>query len=141
MSCGCTCFVCCSVGMLGLILCSLRWQIHPGDTITCEFDAEAGTLSYFVNGAAQGVCFSGLQGKELFPAIAFYRCVKQCRLCEGQDCCSLSLPTLCGLRLCFPGPSPLLPPMPLQLWTHSLHPLCDPRGWRGHWGCRCSRWC
>ena len=37
-----------------------------------EFDAEAGTMTYTVNDVSQGVCFSGLKGVELFPAIAFY---------------------------------------------------------------------
>ena len=29
-------------------------------------------MTYFVNDASQDVCFSGLKGLELFPAIAFY---------------------------------------------------------------------
>ena len=47
-------------------------QVHPGDRVRIEFDAAAGTLTYFVNGVSQGVCFSGLTGVELFPAVAFY---------------------------------------------------------------------
>ena len=29
-------------------------------------------MTYFVNDVSQGVCFSGLTGIELFPAVAFY---------------------------------------------------------------------
>ena len=37
-----------------------------------EYDADAGTMVYYVNDVSQGVCFTGLQGVELFPAVAFY---------------------------------------------------------------------
>ncbi len=36
------------------------------------FDAVAGTLTFAVNDVSQGVGFSGLRGKVLFPAVAFY---------------------------------------------------------------------
>jgi len=47
-------------------------QVHPGDRVSVEFNAAAGTLAFLVNGASQGVCVSGLAGKELFPTVAFY---------------------------------------------------------------------
>lgn len=37
-----------------------------------EFDADEGTLSYTINDTPQGVCFKGLKGKTLFPAVCFY---------------------------------------------------------------------
>jgi len=32
-----------------------------------------GTLTYFVNGASQGVCFRGLVGRTVYPAVCFYK--------------------------------------------------------------------
>ena len=47
-------------------------QFHQGDVVKVTFDADAGTLKFAVNGAAQEVGFTGLRGKVLYPAIAFY---------------------------------------------------------------------
>lgn len=49
-----------------------RSRVHPDNVVRIEFDADAGTLSYWVNDAPQGVCFRGLAGRELFPAVCFY---------------------------------------------------------------------
>ena len=49
-----------------------RSKFHPGDVIRLEFDGDAGTLTYFINGVSQGVCFSGVKGKTLHPAVCFY---------------------------------------------------------------------
>ena len=49
-----------------------RAKFHPGDVVRVDFDADAGTLAFAVNGVSQGVCFSGISGKTLHPAIAMY---------------------------------------------------------------------
>ena len=45
-----------------------KQKVHPNDVVKIEWDADEGTLSYFVNEAPQGVCFRGLKGKTLYPA-------------------------------------------------------------------------
>jgi hypothetical protein len=46
---------------------------HPGDVVRCEYDAGAGTLSFWVGGHAQGACFTGIPpGRLLCPAVCFY---------------------------------------------------------------------
>ena len=47
-------------------------KIKKGDIVRCDLDMDAGTLSFTINGADQGVCFSGLTGYELWPAVQFY---------------------------------------------------------------------
>lgn len=49
-----------------------RSKFHPGDIIRLEFDGYAGTLTFSINGVSQGVCFSGIKGKTLHPAVCFY---------------------------------------------------------------------
>lgn len=47
-------------------------QVHPGNTVTCVLDCDAGTLAYGVNDAPPQVVHSGLSGLTLHPAIVFY---------------------------------------------------------------------
>jgi len=64
-----------------------RPTIHPGAIVQCRYDPSAGTLSYAVDGAEVGVCFTGLRGKKLFPAVGFYssdRAVTLVRAGEGD---------------------------------------------------------
>lgn len=46
-------------------------KAHEGDVVSVTLDADAGTLSFAINGTSQGVCFTGLRGP-VFPAVAFY---------------------------------------------------------------------
>ena len=85
------------------------------------FDAVEGTLSFAVNNVAQGVGFTGLHGKVLFPAIAFYS--------SGRSA-SVSLITTTGTLLLtcvsllssvnvFAGLTSLHPMWPVQVaWFH-----------------------
>lgn len=49
-----------------------RAPFHASDVVRVDFDASAGTLSFAVNGVSQGVCYSGIAGKTLHPAVCFY---------------------------------------------------------------------
>ena len=54
-------------------------KIHPNAVVRCELDMDAGTLSYAVNDAEQGVVFDDLSG-EIFPAVCFYGASRAVRL-------------------------------------------------------------
>jgi hypothetical protein len=55
-------------------------KIKKGDVVRCELDMDAGTLSYAINGVDLGVCFTGLSGYELWPAVQFYSSGRVVRL-------------------------------------------------------------
>lgn len=46
--------------------------VTRNDVVTISWDGSEGTLSFSINDINQGVCFSGLAGKTVFPAATFY---------------------------------------------------------------------
>jgi hypothetical protein len=46
--------------------------VRPNDKVTLDFDMDAGTLTYYVNGAVQPHPMKNLQGKVLYPAVQFH---------------------------------------------------------------------
>ena len=57
-------------------------KFHPGDIIRVTLDMTAGTISYRVNDADQGITFRNVAGT-VYPAVAFYgsdRCVRFVKL-------------------------------------------------------------
>ena len=63
-------------------------KIHVGDVVRFELDCDAGTVTCKINGADQGVVFTGLEGKEVFPAVCSYG--------DGRTCKFLSIETSDG---------------------------------------------
>ena len=63
-----------------------------------------GTLSYFVNDAPQGVCFKGLRGVELFPAVCFYSIDRKVTL-ERVDASGLTVQPGSGAPAATPAAS------------------------------------
>jgi hypothetical protein len=47
-------------------------KIKKGDTVRCDLDMDAGTMNVSINGSDQGVCFTGMAGLEVWPAVQFY---------------------------------------------------------------------
>lgn len=60
-------------------------KVHPGDVVTCELDMTKGELSFKVNGVSQGVCFTGLAGKTVYPACAAYSEGKQVSILRASQ--------------------------------------------------------
>lgn len=55
-------------------------KVKKGDTIRCDLDMDAGTMSVTVAGVDQGVCFTGMAGMEIWPAVQFYSSGRSVRL-------------------------------------------------------------
>jgi len=71
-----------------------KTRVPPNSTVRFNFDATAGLVEVFVDGASQGVCFTGLGGMTLYPAIATYLSNRAGRLLRVERNCDFVIGTV-----------------------------------------------
>jgi hypothetical protein len=76
-------------------------KIRKGDTVRCDLDMDAGTMSVTVAGVDQGVCFTGMAGMEIWPAVQFYSSGRTVRLLKLEGPLSASAAVVCACPLLF----------------------------------------
>ena len=52
-------------------------KLEPGQIVKFKADTGAGTVQIWVNGVDQGVCFTNVGGKTMYPACGFYSSAKK----------------------------------------------------------------
>lgn len=85
---------------LGACNSSTMAKVNKGDTIRLELDMDEGTMRVVVNEADQGVCFTGMQGYEVWPAIQFYSSGRIVRVLKLEGPRSLEGPVVDRSYLC-----------------------------------------
>lgn len=68
-------------------------RVPPNSTVRFNFDAASGLVEVFLDGASQGVCFTGLAGMTVYPAIATYLSNRSGRLLRVERNCDFTIGT------------------------------------------------